>query len=56
MSSLKIKNISKTYGQLDILKNIDVNIEDGELLVLVGHYLLLQSLYQQKPLLNRGKV
>ena len=36
MSSLKIKNISKTYGQLDILKNIDINIEDGEFLVLVG--------------------
>ena len=36
MSSLKIKNISKTYGQLDILKNIDLNIEDGEFLVLVG--------------------
>ena len=36
MSSLKIENISKTYGQLDILKNIDLNIEDGEFLVLVG--------------------
>jgi len=36
MSRLKIENISKTYGQLDILKNIDLNIEDGEFLVLVG--------------------
>ena len=36
MSSLKIENISKIYGQLDILKNIDLNIEDGEFLVLVG--------------------
>jgi len=36
MSSLKIENISKKYGTLDILKNIDLNIEDGEFLVLVG--------------------
>ena len=36
MSSLKIKNISKKYGVLDILKNIEMNIEDGEFLVLVG--------------------
>ena len=36
MSSLKIKNISKKYGALDILKNIEMNIEDGEFLVLVG--------------------
>ena len=36
MNNLKIENISKTYGQLDILKNIDLNIEDGEFLVLVG--------------------
>ena len=36
MSNLKIENISKKYGTLDILKNIDLNIEDGEFLVLVG--------------------
>ena len=36
MSNLKIENISKKYGALDILKNIDLNIEDGEFLVLVG--------------------
>jgi len=36
MSSLKLQNISKAYGMLDILKNIDLDIEDGEFLVLVG--------------------
>ena len=36
MSSLKLHNISKAYGKLDILKNIDLTIEDGEFLVLVG--------------------
>ena len=36
MSNLKIENISKKYGALDILKNIDLNIEDGEFLVVVG--------------------
>jgi len=36
MSSLKIKNVSKKYGTVDVLKNIDLNIKDGEFLVLVG--------------------
>ena len=36
MSSLKLHSISKAYGQIDILTNIDISIEDGEFLVLVG--------------------
>ena len=36
MSSLKLQNISKSYDKLEILKNIDLNIDDGEFLVLVG--------------------
>ncbi len=36
MSSLKLQNISKAYGMLDILKNIDLDIADGEFLVVVG--------------------
>ncbi len=36
MASLEIHNIKKSFGTVDILKNIDIDIEDGELLVLVG--------------------
>ena len=36
MSSLKLQNISKAYGKVDILKNINLDIEEGEFLVLVG--------------------
>ena len=36
MSSLKLNKISKSYGDLEILKSIDLDIQDGEFLVLVG--------------------
>ncbi|WP_162652508.1 sn-glycerol-3-phosphate ABC transporter ATP-binding protein UgpC [Lentilitoribacter sp. Alg239-R112] len=36
MASLKIKNLSKSYGKVDVLKGIDLEIEDGGFLVLVG--------------------
>ncbi|MDB5556780.1 MAG: sugar transporter ATP-binding protein [Rhizobium sp.] len=36
MSFLKIKNLRKSYGSLEILKDIDIEIEEGGFLVLVG--------------------
>tara|TARA_B100001123_G_C15238181_1_gene998015 strand:+ start:65 stop:1165 length:1101 start_codon:yes stop_codon:yes gene_type:complete len=36
MSDLSLKNLSKTYGDQEILKGIDLNINNGEFLVLVG--------------------
>lgn len=36
MSSLQIQNVSKQYGQTDILRGIDIEVDDGEFLVLVG--------------------
>ncbi|MGB2078574.1 MAG: ABC transporter ATP-binding protein, partial [Vibrio sp.] len=36
MASLALKNITKSYGEHQILKGIDISIEDGEFLVLVG--------------------
>ncbi|TDR05883.1 ABC transporter ATP-binding protein [Marinomonas communis] len=36
MSSLKIQNICKSYESLSILKNINIEIESGDFLVLVG--------------------
>ena len=36
MSFLKIKNLRKSYGALEILKDINIEIEEGGFLVLVG--------------------
>jgi multiple sugar transport system ATP-binding protein len=36
MSSLQILDVSKQYGQTEILKKINIEIDDGEFLVLVG--------------------
>ncbi len=36
MSSLKLQEVSKSYGENDILKDISLDVDDGEFLVLVG--------------------
>lgn len=36
MSELKLTDVAKTYGQVDVLKNINLDIETGELIVFVG--------------------
>jgi len=36
MSFLKIDNATKSYGALEVLHNVDINVEEGEFLVLVG--------------------
>ena len=36
MSSLKLEEVSKSYGENDILKDISLDVDDGEFLVLVG--------------------
>lgn len=36
MATLKIENLCKSYGTVDILKNIDLDVADGEFVVLVG--------------------
>ena len=36
MSSIKIKNISKNFGKKKVLKNINIEIQDGELIVILG--------------------
>ena len=36
MASLTIQNVIKRYGAIEILKGIDIGIDDGEFLVLVG--------------------
>jgi len=36
MSELKLTDVAKSYGPVDILKHIDLDIEQGELVVFVG--------------------
>lgn len=36
MSFLNIQNVTKSYGNLEILHKVDISIEEGEFLVLVG--------------------
>ncbi len=36
MASLKIRNLVKRFGEVEVLKNINIDIDDGEFLVLVG--------------------
>jgi len=36
MSALSIRNIKKRFGELEVLKGIDLEVEDGEFIILVG--------------------
>ncbi|MGV6804930.1 MAG: ABC transporter ATP-binding protein [Ruegeria sp.] len=36
MSELKLTDVAKTYGNVDVLKNINLDIQTGELIVFVG--------------------
>lgn len=36
MAKLKIENITKSYGKVEVLKGINLDIDDGEFLILVG--------------------
>ena len=38
MSSLEIRSICKSFGTTEVLKSIDISIESGEFLVLVGTF------------------
>ncbi len=36
MASLTLNNVKKRFGQIEVLKGIDIAIDDGDFLVLVG--------------------
>ncbi|HWH48227.1 MAG TPA: ATP-binding cassette domain-containing protein, partial [Burkholderiales bacterium] len=36
MSSLAVKNVRKVFGNVEVLKDIDLAIGSGEFLILVG--------------------
>ena len=35
-NSVEVKKLSFNYGKVEILKNLDLNINDGEFMVLLG--------------------
>ena len=36
MSSVELRNIRKTFGAVDVIRNLDIHVRDGEFLTLVG--------------------
>ncbi|MGI9387874.1 MAG: ATP-binding cassette domain-containing protein, partial [Methyloligellaceae bacterium] len=36
MAELRLKDVAKSYGNVDVLKDINLDIETGELIVFVG--------------------
>ncbi len=36
MARIELRNVAKRYGAVEVLRNIDLDIEDGEFIVLVG--------------------
>ena len=36
MAGVKLDNISKSYGKNEVIRNAELNISDGEFMVLVG--------------------
>ena len=36
MSGLRLQEINKSFGAVDVLKNVNLEIEDGEFVVFVG--------------------
>jgi multiple sugar transport system ATP-binding protein len=36
MTALKLEKICKSFGEVEVLKNINLTVEDGEFVVFVG--------------------
>ena len=36
MNILEVKNVSKKYGNLEIIKDVSLNVKEGETLVILG--------------------
>jgi ABC-type sugar transport system ATPase subunit len=36
MANVKLRNIRKSFGAVDVIKGVDIEIEDGEFVVFVG--------------------
>ncbi len=36
MAKVEIKNLKKSFGKLDVLKNINLSVEEGEVICVIG--------------------
>ena len=36
MANLKLKNVRKSFGAVDVIKGVDLDIKSGEFMVFVG--------------------
>ena len=36
MAMLEVKNLKKSFGQLEVLKGVDFSLERGEVLTIIG--------------------
>ena len=36
MAEVRLKDVKKSYGKVDVIKGVDIDIEDGEFVVFVG--------------------
>ena len=36
MSSIKLDNLTKKYGEIDVIKGVNIEIKSGEFVVIVG--------------------
>ncbi len=60
MSLIRVENLSKSFGSLEVLKNVNLNVEEGERIVIIGgsgcgKSVLLRCLdLLEKP--NKGKI
>ena len=36
MEKIKVKNLKKSYGDLEVLKSIDLQVQEGEVVCLIG--------------------
>ena len=38
MKLLEINNMKKNYGDLKVIKDISISVEEGDVLAIIGHY------------------
>ncbi len=36
MATVKLRDIRKSYGEVEVIKGVDIDVEDGEFVVFVG--------------------